>query len=107
MHKLNVENHLLRSGSLLPSYLTRDLVSNAGLGKTIVISETPKLLMNLVEAEFAKLEVCADPRLTLSANAPDDLLEADVTFATANDILRSPPVCYILYVASPVERSML
>jgi hypothetical protein len=45
--------------------------------------------------------------IVFSAKSPDDLLEADVTFATADDFVRMVPVCPTVYATCPFEREKL
>ena len=45
--------------------------------------------------------------MTFSARPLDDLLVADVTFATADDFVRVPPVCPTVYVTYSFEREKL
>ena len=36
-----------------------------------------------------------------------DLLDADITFATADDFVRSPPDCQVVYITYDFEREKL
>ena len=45
--------------------------------------------------------------MTFSAKSLDDLLEADVTFAVADDFIKLPPVCPTVYVTYAFEREKL
>lgn len=42
--------------------------------------------------------------LQFTVVAPDDLLDADVTFATAEDFVSTPPVCPTVYITYGFER---
>jgi hypothetical protein len=39
-----------------------------------------------------------------SAKPPNDLLEADITFATAEDFVKFPPTCPTVYVTYRFDR---
>jgi hypothetical protein len=45
--------------------------------------------------------------VTFTCKPPDDLLEADITFASADDFVRVPPVCRCVYVTYGFEREKL
>jgi len=119
MHQLSV---LYRSprGSL--SRDIADEILERGLyGKIAVVTDKPIALLSATKEQWLKLARRAqhdrsstlDARkvsaltqqiawmqlLRFSATAPDDLLEAHVTFATAEDFIRVPPICQTLYVA--------
>jgi hypothetical protein len=46
-------------------------------------------------------------QLRFTAKVPEDMLEADITFATADDFLRNPPDCRVVYVTYCFEREKL
>lgn len=46
-------------------------------------------------------------QLKFTAKPPEDVLEADVTFAVADDFVCSPPDCQIVYVTYGFEREKL
>ncbi|SRR6266496_5566343 len=46
-------------------------------------------------------------QLSFTAKAPEDLLEKDITFATADDFVRTPPDCRIVYITYNFEREKL
>lgn len=46
-------------------------------------------------------------QLRFTAKAPEDMLEADVTFAIADDFVRTPPDCRIVYITYSFEREKL
>jgi hypothetical protein len=45
--------------------------------------------------------------LSFSARRPKDYLEADVTFATADDLLGATPICRTAYIAYEIEKEKL
>ncbi len=45
--------------------------------------------------------------LSFSPKAPDDMLVADITFATADDFVRVPPVCRYVFVVYVFETEKL
>lgn len=45
--------------------------------------------------------------LSFTAKAPEDILEADVTFATADNLVKVAPECYTMYVTYAFPRVKL
>jgi hypothetical protein len=45
--------------------------------------------------------------LSFTSKAPDDQLEADITFATADEFVHVPPVCRSVYITYDFEREKL
>lgn len=45
--------------------------------------------------------------LSFTSKAPSDMLEADITFATAEDFVRVPPICRCVYVTYSFDREKL
>lgn len=46
-------------------------------------------------------------QLSFTTKPPEDILEADVTFATADDFMRNPPDCQTVYITYNFEREKL
>ena len=46
-------------------------------------------------------------QLKFTAQAPEDMLEADITLATADDFVRNPPDCRMVYITYDFEREKL
>lgn len=44
---------------------------------------------------------------SFTSKAPDDILEADITFAAADDFVRIPPICRCAYITYAFEREKL
>lgn len=127
MHGLSVE-YRSPSGSL-----SRDLaqqLSHNDLGnKVAIVAQNPVALLASTRKQWVRLTRRAqrDRSATLnaltvadltqriarmqatkfSASPIDDLLEADFTFATAEDCVRFPPVCRIVYVTYGFEKEKL
>jgi len=113
----------------LSRQLAVHIASHASQGKVAVVTDKPVTLLastrkqwlrliRLTERERAStLNVARKEQLGMhlewmrqlrfTAKAPIDLLEADVTFATADDFVRNPPDCRIVYVAYSFEREKL
>lgn len=127
MHDLCIE-YRSPSGSL-PRDLARQLSGRLMGGKVAIVAENPVALLAATRKQWAELTRRAqrDRSATLnaltvadltqriswmqttkfSASPPDDLLEADFTFATAEDFVRFPPVCPIVYVTYGFEKEKL
>lgn len=112
--------------------LSRDLakqLSDGGGGKVAIVAQNPVALLASTRKQWVKLtrRTQRDRSATLnaatvadltqrivwmqaakfSASSLDDLLEADFTFATAEDFVKFPPVCRIVYVTYGFETEKL
>lgn len=127
MHSLSVE-YRSPSGSLSRD-LAQQLSSGIVSGRVAIVAENPVALLASTRKQWLKLTRRAqrDRSATLntltvadltqriawmqaakfSARPPDDLLEADFTFATAEDFVGLPPVCPTIYVTYGFEREKL
>lgn len=124
MHGLAVE-YRSPSGSL-----SWDLAQRlSGGGKAVIVAQNPAALLASTRKQWMKLMRRAqrDRSATLNAvtvadltqritwmqaakfsTSPlDDLLEADFTFASAENLVRFPPVCRIVYVTYRFEKEKL
>lgn len=127
MHRLVVE-YRSPSGSL--SWDLAQQLSDSGTGgKVAIVAEHPVALLSSARKQWLKLTRRAqrDRSATIntltvanltrriawmqsvefSAKPPDDLLEANFTFATAEDFVRFPPVCPVVYVTYGFEKEKL
>ena len=125
MHTLYVEKHSL-NGKPLSWHLARHSCSHGPQGKTAVVTDKPKELLSATRKQWLRLIRLAENErsgtinptrvdlltqqilwmqgLSFTSKAP---LEADITFATADDFVRVPPVCRCLYVTYSFEREKL
>lgn len=127
MHGLAIE-YRSPSGSL-----SRDLaqrLSDAGVsGKIAIVAENPVALLAATRKQWVKLtrRTQRDRSATLNATAiaeltqriarmqttrfsakpPDDMLEADITFAAAEDFVKFPPTCPVVYVTYKFDKEKL
>jgi hypothetical protein len=98
-------------------------------GKIAVVTDKPKELLSATRKQWMRIyrqglneqastldatrileliRILANMQsIRFSAKSPDDLLEADVTFAAADDFARVPPVCPTVYVTYAFEREKL
>lgn len=128
MHGLFVEKYSLNH-KLLSQQLAEHIVSHGTQGKIVVVTNRPITLLasvrkqrlrliRLTECERSStlnptrkehLEVQLEwmRQLRFTAKAPEGMLEADVTFATADDFVRTPPDCRIVYITYTFEREKL
>src|SRR6266540_2745347 len=127
MHGLLVE-YRYPSGNL-SFELARDLRELSLQGKAAVVTDKPAALLSSTKKQWAKLTRRAQRErsstlnaitiaeltqqiawmqvLRFSAKQLDDLLEADITFATAEDFVRFPPVCPAVYVTYKFDKEKL
>ncbi len=127
MHELKVLHHSSRGS------LSRDLaeqIRDRGMqGKVAIVTDRPIVLLSAARKQWYKLmrraqrersstldalkivkltqQIAWMQSLRFTAAAPDDLLEVDVTFATAEDFVRIPPVCRTIYVIYEFEKEKL
>jgi hypothetical protein len=128
MHNLFIEKHSLDNRPL-SQHLARHICSHGQQGKIAVVADKPDALLaatrkqwlklirqagnersgtlNPARAELLTQQILWMQDLTFMSKAPDDQLEADITFATADDFVRVPPVCRCVYVTYTFEREKL
>lgn len=128
MHGLFIEKHSLHDHPL-SWHLARHICSHGPQGKIAVVTDKPEPLLAATRKQWLKLirqtqnerSGTINPRradilteqilwmqsLSFTSKAPDDILEADITFATADDFVRVPPVCRCVYVTYTFEREKL
>lgn len=123
MNGLCVE-HLSLDKSL-SSQLVSQICLHAPEGKLAIVTDRPEALLAATRKQWLKhirrvrneRSSTLDPvridmlnrqlawmqGLSFSSKAPDDLLMADITFATADDFVRVPPVCRHVFVTYVFE----
>lgn len=128
MHGLFVERYLLE-GKSLSWHIALHICAHGQSGKIAVVANRPEVLLATTRKQWLLLlrrsknersgtlsparKHMLDERilwmenLSFTCKPPDDLLEADITFATADDFVRIPPVCGRVYVTYEFEREKL
>lgn len=128
MHGLFVEKYPLEDRPL-SWCLARHICAHGQNGKIAVVTDKPEALLAATRKQWLKLlrrnmnerastlkpsRITALTERTLwmqtmsfTCKPPDDLLEADVTFATADDFVHIPPVCGCAYITYEFEREKL
>lgn len=128
MHDLFVEKRSLK-GKPISWHIARHISSHGLNGKIAVVTDKPEALLSATRKQWLKLlhqtqnerastlnaarldmltgQMLWMQGLSFTCKRPDDLLEADVTFATADDFVRVPPVCPCIYVTYGFEREKL
>ncbi len=129
MHGLCIERRSLNGHGSLSWDLAHHMFARAQCGKIAIVTDKPKELLSATRKQWMRIyrqglneqaSSLNTPRIlelihilshmqamTFSAKSPDDLLEADVTFATADDFVRIPPVCPTVYVTYACGREKL
>lgn len=124
MYALYIEQRLLNSRDTLSWDLAQHMYLRLTQGKVIVVTDKPRELCSATSKQWMKLmrkvmrqrastlnairrveliyQISCMQELRFSARQPDDYLEADVTFATADDLIRVTPICDSAYVASEI-----
>ena len=128
MHGLFIEKYSLNH-KILSRQLAEHLAAHGPQGKVAIVADKPITLLattrkywfrliRLTENERActlnaarkeQLEIQLEwmRGLRFIAKPPTDPLEADVTFATADDFVRTPPDCRMIYITYDFEREKL
>ncbi len=129
MHGLCVERRSLNGYGSLSWGLAHHMYARSLCGKIAIVADKPKGSLSATRKQWMRIyrqglneqtSALNTPRvlelihilanmqsMAFSAKSPDDLLEADVTFATADDFVRMPPVCPTVYVTYAFEREKL
>ena len=129
MRELCIERRSLIGHGSLSWDLAHHMYARALCGKIAVVTDKRKELLSATRKQWMKIyrqglneqasslntsrileltHILAQMQsMTFSAKSPDDLLEADVTFASADDFVRIPPVCPTVYVTYTFEREKL
>jgi hypothetical protein len=129
MHNLTVEFKEISSNASLSKDLAQQIVERSICGKIVVATPTPIYTYASVKKQLHKLirrlqverasivgstnitrfmsEIARMQHLTFSHNLEDFELEADVTFATAEELVAMPPVCRTLYATYAFEHIKL
>jgi hypothetical protein len=128
MHSLFVEKQSLNSRPL-SQHLALHIREHAPQGKVAVVADRPAELLAATRKQWFKVirqvqrerastlngvriaelmrQITWMQELAFTSKAPEDQLEADITFATADDFVRIPPVCRCIYVTYTFEREKL
>lgn len=114
MHGLTVKYRRMPGNKALAEDLTWQLAKSSHCGKSVVVTDEPLTLLTAVRKQWSgtgydkiinatrALQSVGRPvhalNVTLTAKPPEDLLEADITFATIDDFIRVAPDCKTMYV---------
>lgn len=124
MHRLCVEIREISSKQSLSWTLANDIFNQMSKGKIVVVADKPEASLSATRKQWhklirkvkrerssrlksqgidhllAQLELMSE--ITFTGKAPTDLLEADVTFATADDLIRVPPICKTVFIVHSI-----
>jgi hypothetical protein len=128
MHSLFIERYSLNRKPL-SQQLAGHIVAHGLQGKVAVVADRPVALLasvrkqwlrlirlterersstlNLARKEHLEMQLGWMRQLRFTAKPPQDMLEADITFATADDFVRTPPDCRMVYITYSFEREKL
>lgn len=128
MYGLITEEYSLE-GKSLSQQLASHIAAHGSQGKIAVVTDKPATLLASTRKRWLRLirltknerSSTLNParkeqfeihlewmcQLRFTAKTPEGMLEADVTFATADDFVRSPPDCRIVYITYAFEREKL
>jgi hypothetical protein len=128
MYGLFIEKYPLNHRPL-SQQLAKHIAAHGPQGKVAIVSDRPVTLLastrkqwlrlirltenersstfNVARKEQLEIQLEWMRQLRFTAKAPTDLLEADITFATADDFVRNPPDCRMAYITYGFEREKL
>jgi hypothetical protein len=129
VHALSVEYRRI-DGRPLARCLAHSLTERVHRGKVVIATNKPIATLAAVKKQWLRLErkvwverastlgavkileltgqLSSMRRVTFSAKLPDDLLlKADVTFATADDLMLAAPECKTMYVTYEFSKEKL
>ncbi len=128
MHGLFIEKYSLNHKPL-SQQLAGHIAAHGPQGRVAIVTDRPMTLLASVRKQWLRLirlterersstlKVARKEQLEIhlewmrqlkfTSKAPEDLLEADVTFAIAGDFVRVPPDCRIVYITYSFEREKL
>jgi hypothetical protein len=128
MHGLYIEKRSLNGKTALSWDLAHHMYVRSH-GKVAIITDKPVALLAATKKQWFKLirhvqrerastlnatrivelsnQAAYMQSMRFTAKPPEDLLDADVVFATADDFVRVPPVCFTVYVTYSFEREQL
>lgn len=128
MHDLIIEKHTL-NGKALSYRLAHDIDRRMSRGKIAVVTEKPMTLLSSTRKQWLKIirrvrsrrsatlgmpfvaelnaRIAEMEELTFTTKLDDNLLNADVLFATAEDFVQLAPICQTIYITYDFEREKL
>jgi hypothetical protein len=128
MHDLLIEKQSL-NGKPLSQKLACHIREHATQGKVAIVTDKPTELLAATRKQWLKLirqiqrerastldrakitelsrQLVWMQNLTFTAKPPEDILEADVTFAVADDFVHIPPICPTVLVTYTFEHEKL
>jgi len=98
MIDLNVETHYIKNDSHLAEDLAQSIILHRRTGKVAVVADNPKMLMQSTKKICIQLNEAIGRSISFTATVLQDWLIADVTFATLDEFLLTPPSCQRLYI---------
>lgn len=129
MHGLYVEERSLNGHGSLSWDLAHHMYARSLRGKIAVVADKPVELLSATRKQWLKIlrrahreqastlnatrilelmrQISYMHGLEFAAKAPDDILEADITFATGDSFVKIPPVCPTVYITCALEREKL
>lgn len=128
MHGLFIEKYSLHHKTL-SQQLAKHIAAHGAQGKVAIATDKPVALLASTRKHWLRLIRLAERersstlnparkeqleiqlewmrQLRFTAKAPEDTLEADITFATADEFVRNPPDCRMVYITYSFEREKL
>lgn len=126
MYALYTEQREINGKNLLSWDLAHHLYLRAARDKIIVATDKPVELLSATRRQWFRLmrqamrqrsstlntlrsieltnQIVYMQSLRFSAKHPEDYLDADVTFATAEDLIRATPICRTAYITYEIEK---
>jgi hypothetical protein len=129
MYALYTERREINGKNLLSWDLAHHLYLRSLCGKVIVVTDKPTELLSATRKQWLKLmrqvmrqrsstlnvirlaeltsQITYMQGLQFSAKQPKDYMDADVTFATAEDFIKVAPICRTAYITHEIDAEKL
>lgn len=129
MYTLTVEHRHITAGKFLAQDLALQLSERFHSGKSVVVTDKPTKLIEEVRGHWRKIErsisiertratdaarisqltdeLSCMRHVSFTAQPPNDLLVADIAFATVDDLILVAPDCKTMYVTYSFPRMKL
>lgn len=129
MHGLRIEYLQVPVNKSLAGAIVPKIVERSYYGKVVIVANKPVNMLSALRKQWLRAErkvwktraqtlgvariqelsaeLAFMQRLRFTAKPPGDFLEADITIATAEHLLRVAPMCQTMLIACPLPKETL
>lgn len=126
MYGLRVEYLQVASNKSLAGTIVPKIVERSHCGKVVIVADKPVSMLSALRKQWLRaerkvwktraqtlgaphirelgVELAFMQRLRFTAKPPGDFLDADVTIATAEHLLRAAPMCQTMLITCPLPK---